>query len=274
MSAARIRLLTLDAYNTLFKPKGSLSSQYAQEAVKHGVNVSKSAVSQHFGIAYRDQLERAPFYGLHLGMHTRQWWEELVYATFVGAGANKKDLDPVFDTLFNSLYTRFMTAEGYTTFPDVRRTLMQLRQRGFQMGVISNSDERVLSVIKSLELDDYFDFVLPSCLAGYEKPEVQIFEKACEITGVRPEEALHVGDDIEKDYYGTGARHAGWHATLLKRCKLSYQDSAPDLVPAEMSPAQIPQTIMSLQELCPILQGMRDKELPTPRDDGVVAASS
>ena len=53
------------------------------------------------------------------------------------------DLDPVFDDLFNSLYTRFMTAEGYTTFPDVRRTLIQLRQRGFQMGIISNSDERV-----------------------------------------------------------------------------------------------------------------------------------
>ena len=56
----------------------------------------------------------------------------------------------------------------------------------------------IVSVMKSLELNDYFDFVLPSCMAGYEKPEVQIFEKACDITGVRPDEALHVGDDIEK----------------------------------------------------------------------------
>ncbi|KAG2217814.1 hypothetical protein INT45_005415, partial [Circinella minor] len=196
--SARIRLVTLDAYNTLFKPKGSLSAQYAQEAVKHGIHVTKAAVSQNFGESYKSQLERAPFYGLQLGMSTRQWWEELVYATFLGAGASKKDLDPVFNDLFNSLYTRFMTAEGYTTFPDVRRTLIQLRKRGFQMGVISNSDERVLSVMKSLELNDYFDFVLPSCMAGYEKPEVQIFEKACDITGVRPDEALHVGDDIEK----------------------------------------------------------------------------
>ncbi|KAI9256626.1 haloacid dehalogenase-like hydrolase domain-containing protein 3-like protein [Phascolomyces articulosus] len=217
--ATRIRLLTLDAYNTLFKPKGSLSSQYAQEAVKYGVHVTKSAVSQNFGQAYKNQLERAPFYGLQLGMTTKQWWEELVYATFVGAGANKKDLDPVFDDLFHSLYTRFMTADGYTTFPDVRKTLIQLRQRGFQMGVISNSDERVLEVIKSLELNQYFDFVLPSCVAGYEKPEVQIFEKACEITGVRPEQVLHVGDDVEKDYYG--ARNAGMHATLLKRSRKS-----------------------------------------------------
>ncbi|KAI8146349.1 HAD-like domain-containing protein [Fennellomyces sp. T-0311] len=267
--ASRIRLVSFDAFNTLYKPKGSLSSQYTQEAVRHGLNVTTAAVRENFGLAYKKQLDRAPFYGMHLGMASRTWWEELVYATFLGAGATKKDLDPVFDSLFDTLYTRFMTKDGYTTFPDVRRTLSELRRRGFHMGVISNSDERLPSVIKSLELDPYFDFVLPSCAAGYEKPDAQIFQKACEITGVRPEEALHVGDDEDKDYYG--ARNAGWNATLLKRCKLSYQDSAPDLVP-ELARCKIPQTIMGLQELCSILVGTHDSQ--PARDHGAVAASS
>lgn len=113
-----------------------------------------------------------------------------------------------------------MTAEGYATFPDVDKTLAELKRRGFQMGVISNSDERVckstiqedkksrevtyihfsnvVSVIKSLNLDQHFDFVLPSCLAGYEKPALEIFDKALQIANVSPQNALHVGDDAEK----------------------------------------------------------------------------
>ncbi|KAI9316360.1 HAD-like domain-containing protein [Dichotomocladium elegans] len=249
-SPLRLRLITFDAYNTLFKPRGSLSAQYAQEAACHGINVTKLAVSHSFGAAYKKQLGRAPFYGLKLGMTPRAWWEELVYATLLGAGATKQELDPAFDRLFDALYNRFTTKDGYTTFPDVQKSLVELKRRGYQMGVISNSDERVLSVIKSLELDSHFDFVLPSCLAGHEKPDIEIFEKALRIAGERAENAIHVGDDVEKDYHG--ARNAGWHAILLERSKLSYQDSAPPLVP-EVSQDQIPCSITSLQELCHVL---------------------
>ena len=54
----------------------------AQEAVKHGIHVTKAAVSQNFGQSYKNQLERAPFYGLQLGMSTRQWWEEVCSILF------------------------------------------------------------------------------------------------------------------------------------------------------------------------------------------------
>ena len=83
-----------------------------------------------------------PLYNMYMNQKEMFTTNELMYILF------QIDLDPVFNDLFNSLYTRFMTAEGYTTFPDVRRTLIQLRKRGFQMGVISNSDERVCMFIK------------------------------------------------------------------------------------------------------------------------------
>ena len=63
---------------------------------------------------------------------------------------------------------------------------------------------------------------------------------------------------------------------LTQQChvgKLSYQDSAPDLLP-ELAQCEIPQTIMGLQELCSILVGAHDSVLSTPRDHGAVAASS
>jgi FMN phosphatase YigB (HAD superfamily) len=54
--------------------------------------------------------------------------------------------------------------------------------------------------MESLNLEKYFDFILPSCLAGYEKPKVEIFQKAIQLSGevIHTDEALHVGDDVEK----------------------------------------------------------------------------
>lgn len=89
----------------------------------------------------------------------------MVYATFIQAGIQPKgnknclvypetqtdthiyihivELDPKFDELYHAIYTRFTTAEAYSVFPDVLGTLKELKMHGFQMGVISNSDERV-----------------------------------------------------------------------------------------------------------------------------------
>ena len=45
-----------------------------------------------------------------------------------------------------------------------------------------------------------------------EKPNPTIFLKACELLGVKPEEAVHVGDDRRNDIWG--ARDAGCDAWL------------------------------------------------------------
>ncbi|KAI8071160.1 HAD-like domain-containing protein [Gilbertella persicaria] len=200
---SRIRLITFDAYNTLFKPKGSLSAQYVEEASKFGIRVTREQINQHFGQAYKQQLAKAPFYGLNKGMTAHGWWKQLVYSTFINAGIQSKVLDPTFDQLYHALYTRFTTAEAYSVFPDVIDTLEQLKSHGFQMGVISNSDERVVEVVQNLNLTKYFDFVLASALVGHEKPSKMIYDKALKMAGdIQPKHALHVGDDIEKDYFG------------------------------------------------------------------------
>ncbi|KAI9280680.1 HAD-like domain-containing protein, partial [Sporodiniella umbellata] len=123
----------------------------------------------------------------------------LVYSTFLSAGVSSKVLDPNFDQMFHGIYNRFTTAEAYSVFPDVLRTLKELEQKGFKMGVISNSDERVVKIIESLKLNKYFDFVLASSIAGYEKPNKAIFDQALSLAGSIPaESAFHVGDDVEK----------------------------------------------------------------------------
>lgn len=45
-----------------------------------------------------------------------------------------------------------------------------------------------------------------------EKPNPMIFLKACDLLGVKPDEAVHVGDDRRNDIWG--ARDAGCDAWL------------------------------------------------------------
>lgn len=84
------------------------------------------------------------------------------------------------------------------------------------MGVISNFDSRLDVLLRNMKLHQYFDFVLSSYQAGFEKPDKEIFKKAMKLSDLKdlkPSECLHIGDTPVTDYFG--AREAGWYALLL-----------------------------------------------------------
>lgn len=63
-----------------------------------------------------------------------------------------------------------------------------------------------------------WDFGVFSGLEGVEKPNPRIYEIALERAGnVAPEEVLHIGDSMRKDYLP--AKSVGMHALLLDRFK-------------------------------------------------------
>jgi HAD superfamily hydrolase (TIGR01509 family) len=92
-------------------------------------------------------------------------------------------------------------------------SLGRLREAGFKLAVVSNSDGRVEEALEAAGLRHYFDVVIDSALAGVEKPDPRIFHAALDALGVAPEEALYVGDLYEIDVLG--ARAAGIDAVLL-----------------------------------------------------------
>lgn len=96
---------------------------------------------------------------------------------------------------------------------DTREALARLRAAGLRLGVVSNSDGRVEAALEAAGLLQYFDVVLDSALVGVEKPDPAIFRAALDALGVRPDEALYVGDLYEVDVLG--ARAAGMDAVLL-----------------------------------------------------------
>jgi HAD superfamily hydrolase (TIGR01549 family) len=108
-----------------------------------------------------------------------------------------------------------------------RESLARLRAAGLRLGVVSNSDGRVEQALEAGGLREYFDVVVDSGLVGIEKPDPRIFQSALEMLGVRPEEALYVGDLYEVDILG--ARAAGIAAVLMVRPGTEKKEGCPTI---------------------------------------------
>lgn len=90
--------------------------------------------------------------------------------------------------------------------PQVRPMLHALRQQGYILGVLSNGNADV----RRVGLGEYFDFALSADVLGVGKPDAAAFGAALGRAGVRPQQAVHVGDNPRDDI--SGALTAGMHA--------------------------------------------------------------
>lgn len=119
------------------------------------------------------------------------------------AGDDSSHADAAFDA--------FWTARNeIDCFDDVLPALAQLKSRHIVAAVTNGN-----ACLQRAGLEQYFDFSLSARDAGCAKPARAIFQLACERAGVRPDEALHAGDDIECDV--RGALAAGLHAAWINR---------------------------------------------------------
>ena len=100
-------------------------------------------------------------------------------------------------------------------FDDVNPALSDLRKRGLFLGMISNVEDNMGEILDRLGLTALLDAIITSQDAGIGKPNPQIFLEGIKRAGVRPEEALYVGDQYQVDV--VGARNAGIQGILLDR---------------------------------------------------------
>ena len=105
-------------------------------------------------------------------------------------------------TFFGELYSHFAKAECWHVYEDVIPTLTALRQQGIRLAVISNWDDRLRPLLKSLELAHWFEVIHVSAEIGVHKPDARIFQTAAESLGTPPARILHVGDGEREDHQG------------------------------------------------------------------------
>ncbi|KAF8462966.1 hypothetical protein BDZ91DRAFT_683171, partial [Kalaharituber pfeilii] len=235
-------ILTIDAFNTLIKPRKPLQQQYIEEAVKYGLNPPKNSLDLlgSFKKAFNRTKLKYPHFGggedpKRVGY--RVWWHHVISQTFRTFNPETR-IPP---ELCDAIIDRFSGSEGYELYPDVLPFLTTLFDQSnppvwrygagasvvtnprnainspcVMLGVLSNCDSRIPRILESLGIAKYFSFYTLSYDHGLSKPARQLFREA-RLAGLRtlnPDivikevwdgwDFVHIGDDLFHDYLAAG----------------------------------------------------------------------
>jgi len=110
-----------------------------------------------------------------------------------------------------------ITQQNWFIEEDALPALQALKQRGYRLGMISNtSDDRNMQwIVDRWGLRPYFETVINSAAFGIRKPDLRIFQHALDQMKLRPEDAAMVGDYLETDVLG--ANQAGIYSIWITR---------------------------------------------------------
>ena len=211
----RPQVIFLDAVGTLFGVKGSVGEAYSTIAHRFGVRAEPTLLNQAFFQSFKAATPMA-FPGVAAADIPRweyDWWESIAYQTFQKIGVVDQFSD--FSGFFAALYEYFATDDPWFIYPEVQQVLEYWRDQGIDLGVLSNFDTRIHSVLQALNLAEFFTSVTISTEVGAAKPEKKVFQAALNKHNCLASLAWHIGDSFREDYQG--AKAAGLRAIWLKR---------------------------------------------------------
>jgi putative hydrolase of the HAD superfamily len=192
-----------DAAETLFTTRGSVGEIYNSIARRYGSAATPSEIQESF-------TRHFPHSGPLNSATERQWWKDLVFRVFSDVGMVED-----FDRFFEEIYDLFRDSRGWMLFPETREILEELRRHRLKVGVISNFDSRLYSVLKDLGIDSLFNAVTICSEVGFAKPQPEIFHAALRVLGVTPQRTLFTGDSLIDDF--RAGEDAGLTTYLLDR---------------------------------------------------------
>jgi putative hydrolase of the HAD superfamily len=199
----RFRAVLFDAAETLFTTRGSVGEIYGSIARLYGSKASIDAIQAAFARQFRGA-------GPLSQEDQKRWWKDVVHRVFSEVGMVDN-----FEQFFEQVYDRFRDSQGWILFPETIEVLTEVKKLSLKLGVISNFDDRAYSVMRSLNILQFFDSVTLSSETGYCKPDREIFDAAVRSLGVPASEVLLVGDSLHDDV--EAAMNAGLPAVLVDR---------------------------------------------------------
>ena len=204
-----LRAVTFDMGHTLLLPRQPLGETCARAVAKAGFRLDPALAGAWFMEAWDAARNGHP--GLLFGTtveNGRVFWLSVTRLAMREFPIG----DEALHRLTDDLYAGFGSPETWQVnpaWPQVRDTL---RRRGVRLGVVSNWDVRLAEILRRLGIFADFDAVIVSAEQAAEKPDAAIFRAAWTALGVRPEEALHIGDSWRDDVCGatTAGMRAVW----------------------------------------------------------------
>lgn len=218
------KLITFDAYNTLYCSTIPVMEQYAAIALKYNINEDSQELVKRFTPTFKRLTEKYPNYGKHSNITADQWWSYLISELF--------QPHHVSQDMISEILARFKTNKAYTAYPDVIEFIKAIKVKypNVIIGIISNTDPAVYDLLKSLGL---FQFFTPYTYFSYDldisKPNIEIFNYVVDDVLKRNpdittdsttkekflQDCWHIGDELKKDMLA--AEKAGWNGILVDR---------------------------------------------------------
>ena len=106
-------------------------------------------------------------------------------------------------------------------FPDTLYGLMRLKKKGFKIGIISNTEKKLIRITLS-GLLDLIDYIITAEDTGFFKPDPRAFKKAFKILGVSLSEVIHVSSYPHYDL--VPARDLGLRTIHVKRYEYTWPE--------------------------------------------------
>ena len=203
---------------TLFYLTHNVGYHYALVGREIGLNLDAEKLDR----AFNDEWSSMPLRPAIDGPRDnddKDWWRQVVEKTLNQVAPNLTEPDR--DNFFEIAYEHFAEAGVWELYPDVLDVLEKLSPR-FQLAIVSNFDGRLRMILEHLGISKFFPHVFVSSEVGADKPNREIFLRALKFMKLRPNEALHVGDDPERDW--KAATSAGLRVFKLERNKNSLRD--------------------------------------------------
>jgi len=118
--------------------------------------------------------------------------------------------------LAKGINTQWWKFAKFHVYPQVKGTLQRLKRTGLKLGLITGGfEEDIEMILPKTGLDKFFDVKVGVNTTGKRKPHPKAFRYALKQLGVKPHEAIFVGDNFEADYMG--AQKVGMMSVLIKR---------------------------------------------------------
>lgn len=206
MIPSEVRAIFFDAVGTLLHPDPPAPLVYAAVGQRHGSRLTSSIIMDRFRVAF----QRQEAYDLRQGLRTSEAREVERWRQIV-AEVHDDVTDP--DACFRDLFRHFSLPEAWRLEAEAASVLTRLAERGYQLGLASNFDARLRSVVAGWPDLRPIRHLVISSEVGWRKPAPGFFAALCARVDLTPGEVLLVGDDCQNDY--EGARQAGLHALLL-----------------------------------------------------------
>ena len=214
-----LRAVLFDVDFTLARPGPELGAEgYQKVGERYGL-VLDPARYEESRLGALDRLQRHPDH-----VHDDELWVTFTEEIVRGMGG---EAEGARRACAEELVRAWEQHERFTLYEDALPALAALREHGVKIGLISNGSRDLEEFVAHHGLDA--DCVVGSRAFGRTKPHPEIFRHALALLGVRPEDAVMVGDSYEDDI--EGARALGMKAFLLDRDgrRLDEPDRLPDL---------------------------------------------